>query len=115
MHGPHIVENPLAVLVNVVELHVVDIVLPGRIDDPVVLPVAPSARHVALDVEGHGLSSSSLMALPVLKIYYLDVDGREGGVGKVVVLDGHVVVAAHPDAAWRPETGARFNRKKIVA
>ena len=49
--GSHVVQDPLAVLVNVVELHVVDIVLPGRLDDSVVLPVAPPARHVALHVD----------------------------------------------------------------
>ena len=89
--GSHVVENPLAVLVNVVELHVVDVVLPRRLDDPVVLPVAAPARHVALHV-----------------------DGREGGVGEVVVPHGHVVVPADPDAARRPEAAHRAAVEHVV-
>ena len=48
MDGPHVVEYPLAVLVNMVELHVVHVVLPRWLHHAVLLPVAPSVRHVTL-------------------------------------------------------------------
>ena len=50
MDGPHVVEYPLAVLVNMVELYVVHVVLPRWLHHAVLLPVAPSVRHETLIV-----------------------------------------------------------------
>ena len=108
MDGPHVVEYPLAVLVNMVELHVVNVVLPRRLHHAVLLPVAPSVRHVTLN-ESIRLLSERLSVISKYKRNgcnnnpSLDVDRREGCVGEVVVRNGHVVVAADPDAARRPE------------
>ena len=49
MDGPHVVEYPLAVLVNMVELHVVHVVLPRWLHHAVLLPVASPVRHVTLN------------------------------------------------------------------
>ena len=72
MDSSHVAENTLAILVDVIELDVVDIIFSAGVSDIVIFPVTGPVRHESLDI-----------------------DGGKWGVGEVVVLECHVVPATY--------------------